>query len=797
MGLLLLAAALGLLLLPVLPVLPPWWLPTALAMPALLFYLACRRPCFLCLALMLLSFSWSVAMAGRALSARIPVAWEGEPVSVQGRIEGLPEAVPHGQRFRLRPDRIEVNGQEMLAGPGSWQLFAATKAGATKETEREKAKEAIHEMPAPGSLCRLQLRLKRPHGVANPGGFDYDAWLLSENVTATGSVKFMQCQPAWRNGADGLRWHLRALFQRRFGGDAEAGVVLALITGDRALVTDELWQRYVDTGVVHLMAISGLHITLLAALAGLLILQVLRRFPRLALYCPLRKPAFAGGFIIAALYSLLAGFSVPTERTLIMLAVVLLAYWRERHLPPLHILLLALLAVLLWSPLAVHAAGFWLSFGAVAVLMLGGHRLSSLPRWRQALHLQLAMSLLLLPLTVWFFDRASLVSPLANLLAVPVVTFIVVPLGLAGLLVWLLGGQIPGGDAWSETLAGFFWQLAVQVMRVLDALLEQFQQWPQAVLGISLDGMGALLCLCLALFCCVQPVQRHWRWLAPVFLLPLFWPAPAVMSGQLRVVVLDVGQGLSVLLQTEKHQMLYDTGPVLGESSDAGQRYVVPALQHLGIHRLDMLLLSHADNDHTGGATSVLAAMPVRRGLGALPPAWPEGGARPPWQPCHAGQHWSWDGWRFELLYPDAAEAADADKDNNRSCVLRVSRGRQAVLLPGDLEQRGESRLLERIAAGTLSSTVLVLGHHGSRNASSPAWLAAVLPSVALASAGYRNAFHHPSPALQERLRQAGIPWWNTAASGALMVRMTGEGRPQLQTFRQVSPHYWQDSPRQ
>lgn len=779
MGFLLLAAALGLLLLPVLPVLPPWWLPALSSVPALLFFLACRRHFCLCLAVLLLTFSWSVAMAQRALSARIPFAWEGERLSVQGYVDGLPEAVAHGQRFRLRPVDVVMNGQVQSPVSGSWQLFSA-------------AKEP-KDMPAPGAFCRLQLRLKRPHGVVNPGGFDYAAWLLSEGVTATGSAKSLQCRPPAQAGADVLRWRLRAVFQRRFAGDAEAGVVLALITGDRVLIPDELWQRYVDTGVVHLMAISGLHITLLAALSGLLILQVLRRFPRLALFCPLHKPAFAGGFVVATLYSLVAGFSVPTERTLIMLAVVLLAYWRERHLPALHILGLALLAVLLWSPLAVHAAGFWLSFGAVAILMLGGHRLSSLPRWRQALHLQMSMSLLLLPMTVWFFDRASLVSPCANLLAVPVVTFIVVPLGLAGLLVWLLSGVMPVGDVPGEAIAGFFWQLAIHVMRVLDALLEQFEGWPQAVLGVSLDNVTALLGFGLALFCLLQPVLPRWRWLAPVFLLPLFWPAPAVLPGQLRVVVLDVGQGLSVLLQTEKHRMLYDAGPVLGDASDAGRRYVLPALQHLGVYHLDMLMLSHADNDHTGGATSVLAALPVREGLGAWPPAWPEGRAKTPWQDCRAGQHWSWDGWEFELLYPDAAEAAEADKDNNRSCVLRVSRGQQAVLLPGDLEQRGESRLLERVVPGALQATVLVLGHHGSRNASSPAWLAAVSPSLAVASAGYRNAFHHPSPALQERLRQAGIPWRNTAVSGALVVRMTGSGPPQLQTFRQLSRHYWQD----
>lgn len=760
MGLFLFAAACGLLLLPVLPALPPLSLVWLLALLLALLLRRWQRPRESWLPLLFAAtFSWSLLAAQQALEMRLPGALEGRPLQVQGRITGLPEPAWRGQRFRFQPQSLRPE-EKSPAVAGQWQLFTAQPL-----------------LLQPDAECRLSVRLKRPHGVASPGGFDYEAWLLSEGVTATGSATIVQCSAA-PAGLDGLRHSLRLFFQQHFAGAAEAGVMLALVSGDRALIPDALWESYTATGVVHLMAISGLHITLLALVAAWLLRHLLRRLPRLALYWPLHKPAALGGLAIATAYSLVAGWSVPTQRTLVMLAVVVLAQCSERRFPPFQVLLMALVAVLLFSPLAVHAAGFWLSFGAVALLMLGGGLFRHLPLWRQALALQLLLSLLLLPLTVWFFERASWVSPFANLLAVPLVSFVVVPLGLLGLLAWLCN---------APALAELCWRWGADLIALLDALLAQFQAWPFASVSVGLPDLFALLLFCLLLFCLCQPLRRRWCWLALPLACCFLLPRPTVPQGVLRVTVLDVGQGLSVLLETREHSLLYDSGPALGPAADAGGRIVLPALHQLHRYRLDVLLLSHDDNDHTGGAATLLQQMPVARGLGVKPRGVV---ALPPWQDCAQGQAWEWEGWTFRLLHPVAGESAGSD--NNRSCVLRVSRGQAAVLLPGDLEQVAEQDVLRRHRPGDLQADLLVLGHHGSRNASSPDWLAAVRPRWAIASAGYRNRFRHPSPALLQRLRDAGIPWRNTAESGALVAELDSRGLRRLQGFREHAGHYWQ-----
>jgi len=765
MGALLAAAAGGLLLLPFLSALPPAWLPLAGA--AVLLLLACIRACrrLLVGGVFLLAFSWSVMHAARALEQRIPAAWEGQVLTVQGWVEGLPEAAERGVRFRFVPVAlIPEDGSRPLPLTGRWQVFSAQPG-----------------MPEPQASCTLAVRLKRPHGVANAGGFDYEAWLLSEGVTATGSTRTLSCGKPVGFSFDGLRFRLRQHFSRTFNATPEAGVLLALISGDRALMPVAAWNLYAATGIVHLMAISGLHVTLLAAVVFGLALRLLRRFPELALRIPLHKPALLAGFGVALLYSLIAGLSVPTLRTLIMLGVVAGALCLERRLPAFHILLLALIAVLLWSPLAVHAAGFWLSFGAVALLMLLGQTGRELPLWRQALQTQFLVSLLLLPLTLWFFEQLSWVSPLANLLAVPLVTFVIVPLGLLGLLGWLCG--LHAG-------AGLLWSGAMGLLALLDALLEQFAAWPAAHVAFSLPGAAGLLLLAAALACLLQPVQPRLRWLAPVFLLPLLFPAAPLRPGQLRLTLLDVGQGLAVLVETPGHRLLYDAGPALGPHADAGSRFILPALRRQGVHSLDRLVLSHADLDHTGGARTLLAGLRIGAGLGARPAA----AALPPglaWTDCRAGQRWRWDGWEFAVLFPSAEQAYFARNDNNRSCVLRISRGRASILLPGDIDRLAELSLLERFPAASLRSTVLVLAHHGSRSASSAEFLAVVQPRWALVSAGYRNAFRHPSEKVLERLRVAGIPLRNTARSGAITLLLDGSGTLHLGEFRRDAGGYW------
>lgn len=753
------AAALGLLLLPLLPALPP---PGYLLAPAgaclLLFRLHHRA--WAVPACLLLALAWSVHGAQEALRARIPAAWEGRSLQARGVVEGLPEPAPRGVRFRFRPTQVEGG----VAG-GRWQLVSPLAAA-----------------PRPGSECRLEVRLKRPHGVANPAGFDYEAWLLSEGVSATGAVRALQCAPPPRHSMDALRLDVREALARSLGERPGAGVLLALVTGDRSLVDPLAWQDYGTTGVVHLMAISGLHVVMLAGVAGWLLLRVLRRWPRLGLRWPLQRPVLLAGFAVAVAYSLLAGFSVPTERTLVMVGVTGLASLAGRRLPPFQVLLLALVVVLGAWPLAVHAAGFWLSFGAVAVLMLAGDADEALPGWRQLIHLQFLVTLMLLPLSLWFFDRVSWVSPFANLVAVPLVTFGIVPLGLLGFLCWLCG---------AEAGAGLCWQAGARLVEVLDALMAQFAAWPAASVAFSLPGLAGLAWLVLAVVALLQPVSWRLRLLAPAFLLPLLAPAPPLAGTQLRLTVIDVGQGLAVLVETAQHRLLYDTGPALGPRADAGHRYVLPVLWRRGIRHLDGLVLSHGDLDHTGGAAAVLAGVAVDWGLGATPPV----PTLPPglrWQPCAAGQAWHWDGWDFTVLYPDAGERAAARSDNNRSCVLRIARGNRRVLLPGDLERPGEQALLARLGASALAADVLVVGHHGSRTSTSPDFLAAVHPRWALISAGYRNAFRHPSPQVLRRLEAAGVAWRNTAAAGALTACFGGDGGMVVGEYRAASGRYWQ-----
>ncbi len=757
MGPFLASAVSGQLVLPLLPVLPPFWWSLVLLPLLALLWCGLRWKWLLWLMPAVLTFSLSVVVAERQLTAEVPARLEQQMLRVQGQIVGLPESGVHGGwRVRLRPETAHIEG---WSPQGVWLLNLRDAA-----------------MPLPGAVCSVSVRLKKPHGNANPGGFDYEAWLLSEGVTATGSAAQAECRPGgW--SVDRLRLDMRHYFQQRFPGQQDmAGVVLALITGDRALVAPATWERYAATGVIHLMAISGMHITLLAVVAAWLALRMLRWVPGLGLLMPLHKPALLTGLGVALAYGLVAGFSVPTQRTLVMLAVVGVAYWWQRRLPVLQVVGIAMLVVLLWWPLSVHAAGFWLSFGAVALLTLIGQTRRHEPVWLQGVKLQLALSVALLPATVWFFERASWVSPFANLLAVPVVTFLVVPLGMVGMGVWLL----------SPTLAEGIWWLAIQIMTVLDALLAQFQSWPEASIDWSLPGRAGFIWALLAAMCLFQPFHPRLRVLAPLFLLPVFLVHQVPFPGSLRVSVLDVGQGLSVLLETGQYRLLYDTGPAFGEQ-DAGRRVILPFLRQSGVHQLDRLIVSHDDLDHTGGAASVLTSMPVTDVLGA----WPASLATIrglPHHTCVAGQSWQSEGWLFTVLSPEKAHA-NGNADNHQSCVLRVSKGRAILLLPGDLEAPGEYDLLD--AGVNVGATVLVLGHHGAREASTTEWLRRVKPEWAVASAGYLNRFGHPAVAVRQRLTQAGIPLLSTADQGAIVMDMRATGEVRWQAYRPHAGRYW------
>lgn len=679
----------------------------------------------------LLGLAWASGAAQSSLDDRLAAELDGRTLWLEGRVVGLPEQEVGVTRFYL-----EDAGSRRAALP---QLLRLSWHGAPPL--------------AAGDVWRLAVRLKRPRGLVNPHAFDYEAWLAARRIGATGSVKSgerltaAEGPAAWR---DGLRSRLLAV-------DAwgRQGALAALVLGDGSGLSDGDWQVLQATGTIHLLVISGQHVMLLAGLLYGLVLMLFRRgwWPRRWPWLPC---ACALAMFGALGYGLLAGFEVPVQRACAMLAVVLLWRLRFRHLGVWLPLLAALTLVLLVEPLASLQPGFWLSFGAVALLVwcFSGRLLA--PRgWWILLQAQWAMALGLLPLLLALGLPVSLCGPLANLLAVPWVGVLVVPMALLGTLLL----PLPGVGSSLLWLAGGQLEL---LFRLLAGVAEWAPQWTFAAApgwALGLGMAGVLLAL--------LPAGLPLRLLGLAMLLPLlFPPASRVAEGAAEVRVLDVGQGLAVLVRTRGHVLLYDAGPA-SRGFDSGAKVVLPTLQALGVRRLDTLLLSHADQDHAGGAAAVLAGLEVERLLSGEAQALTLTRQA---EPCRDGEEWQWDGVRFVIL-----TWREAGNPNDASCVLQVQARGERLLLTGDIGVAGERHLLD--SGRDLRAEWLVVPHHGSRGSSSPAFVAAVAPQAALFSRGWSNAFGHPAPQVLARYRAAGARIQDTAADGALLL-LLGDRAP-------------------
>ncbi|MEQ6292427.1 DNA internalization-related competence protein ComEC/Rec2 [Vogesella sp. GCM10023246] len=710
------AFCLGLVLCVWLPSVPDWHLLLALIIASWPLWWRRRLP------LLLLSLLAGMAYAGwhieQRLAARLPAALEGVAMSVPGTVRGLATTGEYGVRFRFAPD----------AGPPALPPLL------------ELNDYARRDWP-PGSRWQLLLRLRQPHGAANVAGFDASRWYWSEGVLATGSVgKRRQALPAasgfwpW---LDATRQRVVTRLSAAIGPGRDAALVAALAVGAQQGIERREWQALAATGLTHAVSVSGLHITLLAGLVLWLLRRLLQRWPQ----CQPQRLALLAAMLAALAYALLAGFSVPTQRTVWMLATSTLALWGWRSLSPWQIWLAALAVVLLLDPFAALAAGFWLSFGLVGALLAGEVGRRRRPGYLPAmLAAQWRVTLAsLLPLA-WLFGQWPLLSPLANVLGIPLVSLLLTPLALlAAALPWGGLAQLAGWVA-----AGFWgW---------VDWLAAGPQWWfpalPWPLLPAALLGT-----LCLLL-----PLTRSLQLAGVLLLLPLLlYRVPRPLPGELQVEVIDVGQGLAVLLQTAHHDLLFDTG-----AGDAG-RTLLPVLRALGATR-PALMLSHHDADHDGAAEGVVAALPLAALWRGQPGSVPQQAATP----CRAGQSWAWDGVRFDVLWPRPETAGD---DNSHSCVLRVATRRQAILLSGDAPQAVEEMLVARYGAA-LRSQVLVLGHHGSRSATADAWLDTVQPQHAIISAGYRNRYRHPHPLVLARLAARPIQLWRTDWHGGLQLRL-------------------------
>lgn len=721
--------------------------------------------------MVVLGYSWAAFFAANRLADALPASAEGLDVRVTGVVAGLPQEFESGLRFDF--------DVETAAGPVPGRIALAW------YRERTKGRSAQAGLPAvaAGERWQLTVRLRRPHGNLNPHGFDYEAWLLERGVRATGYVRrdegnrrlnALVSRPAYL--VQVLRQSVRDRFQRELGDAPHAGILVALAIGDQRAIAAERWQVFARTGVTHLLSVSGLHVTMVAGLAGWLAAWCWRRSARLPLRLPAQKLGAAAAFVAAFAYCLLAGFGVPAQRTLYMLSVVALAFWTGRLTSASRVLALAMLLVLLLDPWAVLAPGFWLSFGAVALLFLvGAGRLGRPGRIATWLKAQWAITLGLIPLLLVLFQQFSLVSPLANLVAIPLVSLLITPMTLLGML--------PG----AEPLLHLAHWLTSGLMSWLDFLAaSSWSVWQQAAppawaLALGLLGAGWLL----------MPPGLPGRWLGLVMILPMVsYSPPRPATGEVLVRVLDVGQGLAVHVQTAGHDLLYDAGPAYSEDANSGDRVIVPYLRAVGVKHLHRLVVSHADQDHAGGAAAILAAVPTDLLLHSLTDDHPLTASLLPKQPCRDGERWQWDGVAFQVLHPPAAGGGKPGS-NGTSCVLHVRGSSGRLLLTGDIEAKQEKELLIR-HGHDLAAEVLVPPHHGSRGASTAAFLAAVGPRQVVFSAGYRNRFGHPSAEVVARAEAIGAATYRTDQGGAVTVVLAPAGL-RVEALRQQERRYWRD----
>lgn len=737
----------ALLLLPELPTAGVLWALTGLGVLGLAFI----RP----LAALLLGACWGLFHAGVLLWEPFPEALARAPLVVEGRIASIPADTGFARRFLFRVERA-WREPASRSDPGG-----APEPVVLKGLVRLSWYEGAPPLAA-GERWRLPVRLKPRHGFANPGGFDYERWLFEQRIVATGSLRRGDPPERLDPGPGGERL---TLWRQRLGehlagvlGDDPAlPLIKALTIGDRSELSPEDWEVLTRTGTNHLVAISGLHVGLIAAALFVLVRRVWAWLPSLTLRIPAPRAAALAAMPAAVAYAALAGFAVSTQRALIMLAVVLAAVALERTLRPWHALVVALVGVLMLDPLAVLSYGTWLSFGAVAVLLwnLGGRlpRRDPWTRWGRA---QWAVGLGLLPLVLGLFARASLIAPLVNLVAVPLFSLVLLPLVLVGAILSL----IPGLTAplhWSALTLGW----------CMDGLT-RIAAWPWASMTLPAASPWAWVAAGLGVTLLLAPRGLPGRPLGLVLVLPMLLtrpPAPA--EGEAWFTLLDVGQGLSAVVRTREGTLVYDTGPGFGSGFNTGSTVLVPFLRAQSVERVDVLILSHADRDHAGGAQALNDQIPLGRVLGGEPAELPIAGAGP----CRAGDGWVWSGVRFDLLHPEGAD----ESGNDASCVLRILVGGRSVLLTGDISARIERRLVSRMGRA-LASDVLVAGHHGSATSTSVELLDAVSPSLVLFASGYANHFGFPAEAVVARVAERGIPWEGTAVSGALSLHLTAEG---------------------
>ncbi len=719
-------------------------------------------------------YFWAAGVATWRLADVLPEVWEGKDIKVIGVISNMPQYDSNKVRFQFNVEQIVTS-----------QAYVPNHVALSWYFDRP----SIPAIRA-GERWQITIRLKRPHSNINPAGFDYEVWALERNIRAVGYVRPVSDNNRLDSQVNSFvhwvtaqRQQIQQKFNVWLGDYPYVGMLMTLATGDQRAIPADQWQVLTRTGTNHLMAISGLHITLISSIVYFLVTYIWRRSTRLLIKLPAHRAAVIAGLFVALIYTLLSGFAIPAQRAFFMLAVVAIALWYGRMAAPTLILAWALLLVVLIDPWAVLSAGFWLSFGAVGIVMLVTVGRIGNMHWLSGwFHVQWAITLGLVPILLALFQQVSLVSPVANAVAIPLVSLLVVPLTLLALIPY----------------CEFLLPLAHSVLSVAMEFLQVLNTLPQPVWQQHMPPFWAIIVSVIGVVWMLLPGSHGLnyfsgfpaRWLGIVALLPLFLTIPPKPSeGALWLTVLDVGQGLAIVAQTENHALLFDSGPAYAET-DSGKRIIIPFLRAQGIAQLDRMIISHADSDHSGGALSVINAFNVEMLSSSLDSNHPILQTVKHHELCGRGQSWLWDGVLFEILHPTTDLYLNSNRQTNTSsCVLKITAATGSILIPADITQTIEDLLMDT-QAEKLPSTVLIAPHHGSLTSSSVLFVKQVNPAVTIFTVGYRNRFGHPKDTIIHRYLDQGSAVMRSDKHGAIFLRFE-TGELFVDSWRQMRSRYW------
>ncbi len=743
------------------------WLPSLwiAAFLPLIIFLTRFYSGFRLVLLFFIGFCWALFRAELALDHSLDPIIEENDVFIQGTIVSMPETYADHVRFLIDIAEISNENNQLLPSPGIVRL----------SWYRNRF------VPEPDEIWQLKVKLKRPYGFMNSGGFDYEAWMLRKGISAVGYVKH---DPS--NNKTGVRnVHLIQKVRFKLAQQLKQvldkpllGLVLALSLGDRSQLEAEQWKILTQTGTNHLIAISGLHLSLVAGFIYFLARFFWSRFHFLTLRIP--APTFASimAFTGAFFYAALAGFALPAQRALIMIGVFLIALFSVRQMLIVNVICIAVTLVLFMDPFAIIAADFWLSFMAVLfILYITRFRINkhhNLVRWVQ---LQCMLSFALCPILIVWFKQIPVYSVLANLIAIPIIGCLMVPLTLLALIFLY---PLP-------SIANYIYELLNKINEYQWNYLEFLSQQKNAIIPVAAPNIFALILAIIGVLILLMPKGLPARWLGVVFLLPLLFPdTQKLKQGEFDFDLLDVGQGLAAVIQTREHVLVYDTGAEFSDRFNIGDAVIKPFLRNKGISKISMLLISHGDNDHIGGANSVISNFQIDKILTSTPEKLSGEIREQKAKYCRAGQNWNWDGVDFELLHPGKDSLMTG---NNASCVLKVSSEFGSVLLPGDIEKQAEKRLISN-NKGNLSADILLVPHHGSKTSSTKEFITAVAPKFAFIAAGYRNRFGLPKQDIMSRYEYYGVETFVSYMSGELSAKFRDDGL-EIDEFRTKKRHFW------